>query len=552
MTNKEIANAFSLLAQLMELHGEEEFKIRSYNNAYRILRNEEQELGKMNLVELKGIKGVGDAIANKILELQKNGKIKILTEYLDKTPSGIVELLDIKGMGVKKVWLLWKELEIESPGELLYACNENRLKDLKGFGEKSQQNVKEQLEYFFQSLAKFRWASVEEDADNLLEDLQDVLGEENVMLTGQFRRLMPVVDMLEYVVETNEIDSLIESGLINGLEEKNKDVWEGKSEKGGIKIRLYRANKGLSAVRLLESTGSSVLAKNILKNETPSTVLGLSEAELFEKAGIPFIPAEIRDIPNIDKKKVPDLIKSSDIKGVLHAHSTYSDGGASLKEMAEYCREQGYTYLGITDHSQSAFYANGLKPDRVIQQWNEIDSLNTKFTDFKIFKGIESDIKFEGDLDYDTEMLKGFDFVIASIHSNLKMTEGKATQRLIKAIENPYTTMLGHPTGRLLLSRAGYPVDHKKVIDACAKNAVIIEINANPLRLDLDYTWLEYALEKEVKIAINPDAHSKQGVHDIRYGIQVARKGLLTKENCVNCLSTDEFEKLISSKKSNQ
>ena len=209
--------------------------------------------------------------------------------------------------------------------------------------------------------------------------------------------------------------------------------------------------------------------------------------------------------------------------------------------MTDYVRSCGFSYLGITDHSQSAFYANGLKTDRVLKQWEEIEILNKGFDDFIILKGIESDIKNDGELDYEDGILKGFDFIIASIHSNLKMPEEKATARLIKAIENPFTSMLGHPTGRLLLARQGYPIDHKKVIDACAANKVAIEINANPLRLDLDYNFLPYAIEKGVKISINPDAHSKEGVHDLRYGVQVARKGLLTVENCINSFDAAEF-----------
>jgi DNA polymerase (family 10) len=543
LTNKEIANSFSLLAQLMELHGEEDFKIRSYNNAYRILRNEERPLATMTLLELKGIKGVGDAIGNKILELQKNGKMRLLDEYLDKTPNGIVALLDLKGLGVKKIWNLWKDLEIESPGELLYACHENRLITLKGFGEKTQQNLKEQLEYYFQSQEKYRWASLESDADNLLSDLEDIATDGNVFLTGQFRSLLPVVDTLEFVLETESFDAASASGLLTELKEISENNWEGRTLAGKVKVQIYTAKADFSGLRLLQTTGPEAFVKQLLKAKPDSDFEGLSEVEIFEKMGHPFLPAEVRDVPNILEKTLPALIQHSDIKGILHVHSNYSDGASSLAEMANYVREQGYTYLGITDHSQSAFYANGLKPDRVLAQWKEIEELNASFNDFTIFKGIESDIRYDGELDYEPEILAGFDFVIASVHSHLKMNEEKATSRLIKAIENPYTTILGHPTGRLLLSRAGYPINHRAVIEACAKHGVAIEINANPHRLDLDYTWLSYALELGVKIAINPDAHSKQGVEDLRYGLQVARKGLLTSENCINCLSAESFKK---------
>ena len=549
MSNKEIAEAFSLLADLMELHDEEDFKIKSYQFATRILKNVEAPLAEMSLDQLKEIKGVGNAIGNKILELTRNGKMKLLSEFMLKTPEGIISLLKIKGLGVKKIQTIWKELEVESPGELLYACNENRLVALKGFSEKTQANIKEQLEYYFQSQEKYRWASLEILAEDILADLENIFGIDKVLITGQFRRLLPVVNALEYIVEADDFTTLIDSAIFLDLKEKEKDVWEAKTVNEHVKIRLYRANKGLLGLGLIHSTGSPEFVKEIFQKTDLSGFIGLSEFEIFQKIGIDLITPELRDLPHIHKRKIPELIKRSDIKGLIHLHTNYSDGAFSLKDMADYAIEQGFDYMGVTDHSQSAFYANGLKTDRVLAQWKEIDELNAEFSDFKIFKGIESDIKYDGELDYEDEILAGFDFVIASIHSTLKMDKLKATQRLLKAIENPYTTMLGHPTGRLLLSRPGYPIDHQTIIKACAHYNVIIEINANPLRLDLDYEWLPFALEQGVKISINPDAHSKKGVHDIKYGVQVARKGLLTPQNCVNCLDRFDFEKILLSKK---
>jgi len=236
------------------------------------------------------------------------------------------------------------------------------------------------------------------------------------------------------------------------------------------------------------------------------------------------------------------LIKNEDIKGILHCHSKYSDGANTLKEMAEACLESGYTYFGICDHSQSAQYAGGLKPDEVLKQHEEIEKLNKSWkTPFKVLKGIESDILFNGQLDYEPEILQKFDFVVASVHSNLKMNEEKAMQRVIAAIENPYTNILGHPTGRLLLSRAGYPIDHKKVIDACAANKVAIELNAHPYRLDIDWRWIPYCMEKGVMISINPDAHEIKGLADVQYGVNVARKGGLTPDFTLNCLSLEDI-----------
>ncbi len=277
-----------------------------------------------------------------------------------------------------------------------------------------------------------------------------------------------------------------------------------------------------------------------------------SEKAIYEAAGFPFIAPELRDNKLewklAENNQLNDLIELKDIKGVVHSHSKYSDGANTLKELATYCKEQGFEYLVISDHSKSAFYANGMKEENIIAQHAEIEELNKQLFPFKIFKSVESDILYDGQLDYTDDVLKTFDLVIASVHSQLKMTEEKAMQRLIKAIENPYTNILGHMTGRLLLSREGYPVDHKKIIDACAANDVCIELNANPYRLDIDYSWIGYCQEKNVLISVNPDAHNLRGVHDIKYGVIAARKGGLLKENTLNSLTKDNFERRINNK----
>ena len=552
MTNKEIANEFNLLAQLMELQDENDYKIRSYANAYRILRNVDAPLQTMTLAELKSIKGVGDAIGGKIQELQKDGKMRILEEFKAMTPKGIVALLGIKGLGLKKIQTLWKELEIESPGELYYACNENRLVTLKGFGSKTQDNIKDQLEYYFQSLEKYRWASLEQDAEDILLDIEDEIGAENILPCGQFRRLLPVVDYLEYVIAEDQIAKLQATDLLVDWELTENKIWRARSKEDKVRVQFYPSPKGFMGLTQLQTTGNQSFVKDILENIDLKSLKGLTEMAIFEKLEVPYIVPEIRDHHKIywkiKNKGLPALISNSDIKGILHVHTQYSDGANKLADMISYVQSNGYQYIGITDHSQSAFYANGLKEERLEEQWKEIDELNKNLSDFKIFKGIESDIKFDGSLDYEDEVLAKFDFIIASVHSILKMTEEKATQRIITAVQNPFTTILGHPTGRLLLSRAGYPLDHKAVIDACAKYRVAIEINANPHRLDLDYEWLPYALEQGVKIAINPDAHSLQGVHDIRFGVQVARKGLLDAENCINYWSAQDFSIWLKNK----
>jgi DNA polymerase (family 10) len=265
-----------------------------------------------------------------------------------------------------------------------------------------------------------------------------------------------------------------------------------------------------------------------------------------------YIEPELREgLGEVDlaaNQGIPTLIEWSDLKGVLHNHTTYSDGVHTLREMADHCKSMGYGYLGICDHSKTAVYANGLTIDKVLEQQAEIDKLNADYEGFKILKGIESDILGDGSLDYPEELLKTFDFVVASVHSGLKMNEEKATARLLKAIENPYTTILGHPTGRLLLARAGYPINHKKIIDACAANNVSMELNAHPYRLDIDWRWIPYCIEKGVKISINPDAHHKEGFKDMYYGICVARKGMLDAENCLNAMNLEAFLSYIQKK----
>ncbi len=533
MTTEEIAYALKLTAQLMELHEQNPFKIKSIANAAYKLNKTDIDLQGKTLQELEQIEGIGKSIAAKIHEVQTTGNLKQLQEMMEITPQGVVDMLGIKGIGPKKVGQLWRELEIESIGELLYACNENRLILLKGFGTKTQAEVKKQVEFFQSNIGWHHYASVEQFANDLVNELKKKYRTELVSLTGDIRRKCDVLDKIEI--------------LIASQEQVNVDELENRAK---IKIEIINCNKEEFYAKLFETTAGKEFNIADLKIENTN-----SEEELFTLNHLQYIEPELRESNEIialaKENKIPKLIEVTDLKGILHNHSTYSDGMNTLKDMAEYCKELGYEYLGICDHSQSAFYAEGMKMDKIIAQHNEIEELNKKLFPFKIFKGVESDILNDGSLDYETDILKTFDFIVASVHSNLKMNEEKATARLLKAIENPYTTILGHPTGRLLLSRPGYPIDHKKIIDACAANGVIIELNAHPYRLDIDWHWIPYCLERGVKISINPDAHEKQGYHDMYYGTCAARKGMLTKEMCFNSLSLSEIESYFNSRKPN-
>lgn len=545
MTNKEIAKTFQYLGDIMELHAENTFKIRSYKNAYITLRKWEVPLKDMSDAEISGIKGIGKAITGKIRELLDSGEMNTLNKYLAQTPKGIQEMLHIKGFGPKKIRVVWQDLGIESVGELLYACTENRLVELKGFGVKTQQDVKQKLEYFQQSQGKFHYASLEQTALELSEQIKKCLPNAKLAWVGALGRRNPIVEQIELLIANEDgIDSIFEANILS-LQTKGANIFEA-STANEVRVKIYTCGLSEFGSKQFRYTATPVFMKAFLEAAASDDFKGIATEEaIFKKAELPFIAAELREesyfVDCAKANKLPTLLEEKDIKGVIHTHTTYSDGLHTLEEMVAHAHQLGYAYIGITDHSKSAFYANGLKEDRLLEQMAAIDALNEKYTDFRILKGIESDILNDGSLDYETDILEQFDFVIASVHSNLRMDETKATQRLIKAIENPYTHILGHPTGRLLLSRKGYPIDHKLVIDACAANKVSIELNANPYRLDLDWTWIPYALEKGVYISINPDAHTKEGIRDIHFGVLAARKGGLTKEMCLNAFGVEDF-----------
>lgn len=541
MTNKEIASRFKLLGNLMELHGENAFKIRSYANAYLNLRKLPEELSQMKPDQIESLPGVGKAISSKINELLETGDLKNLAQYREITPAGIIDMLNVKGLGAKKVAVIWKELEIESIGELLYAINENRLIELKGFGAKTQASIKDQLEYYVESADKQLYARIIDDAVELLEALQNQLNKYKTELTGEISRKSEIVSQIDIL--TTATESMTHKALESLQNDKlvNNNSWT----LCGMPLIVHYTDEKLFEFGKLKSSSGPAFFEALNIPEKPYT----DELDIFQSNKLPFIIPEYREDENAkliaNYPGTDNIIGLDDIKGCIHNHSTYSDGINTLEEMLQACIDRGYEYFVITDHSKSAFYANGLQEERLLQQLDEIRTLDQKYDDIRFFSGIESDILSNGDLDYPDDILAELDVVVASVHSNLKMDLDKATHRLIKAIENPYTSILGHPTGRLLLSRKAYPVDFRKVIDACAANDVAIEINANPLRLDLDWRHLDYAMSKNLMISINPDAHSTKGIDDTEFGVYTARKAALTKAHCLNAMHLDEFEEWL-------
>ncbi len=556
MDNVAISDNFSLLAKLMDIHGENSFKTKTYAIAAFNIEKLPMPLKDTPRDKLFSIKGIGDSIGKKIIEMLDSGKLEVLHEYISRTPPGVIEMLNIKGIGPKKIHTIWKEMEIESLGELLYACNENRLTLYKGFGEKTQQNVQDAISFYFSNQGHFLYAELEAVFPQVDNYLKKTFPPGKVQVTGKYRRQELTIDELEYVVlETNEtIKPKFQTAQPPELLEETKRSLLFKL-KNGLKLRLYTGGTSM-AEESFNTTGSTEFIEAFKKTFSSlkySGEKGESDEVIFSKANISYIPPSLREsagiIEKAKKNKLPQLIQVSDIRSIIHSHSNWSDGVNTIEEMARECMKRGYEYLVISDHSQVAVYANGLKEDRIREQHRYIDQLNNELKPFRIFKSIESDILNDGSLDYPDKVLKTFDLVIASVHSNLKMNEDKANARLIKAIENPYTTILGHMTGRLLLSRNGFPVNHKKIIDACAANHVVIEINAHPRRLDIDWKWIDYALQKGVLLSIDPDAHALDGFDDVKYGVLAAQKGGLTKENNLSSFSLKEFEAFLKKSK---
>ena len=551
MNNDTIADNFSLLAKLMDIHRENPFKSKSYANAAFQIDKLTVPLSTLSPHQINGLKGIGETIGTKIVEQIETGELKLLIEYLSKTPPGILDMLRIKGIGPKKIATIWKELEIESLGELLYACNENRLTLYKGFGEKTQQNIKEAIEFFMQHQGLFLYAQLETWVVLFEQQWQKQFLQQPTQLVGEFRRQQEIIHQLDWVttVQADQIATWLTTLNFTLKNIDNPNHIQAVSA-DGITIYFHCTQAEHFYQTVFLNSASEIFLQ--FWQDNFGNVMDIAckdELSIFATAGIHPIPAPQREtiaiIEHAREKVLPPVIQTNQIKGIIHSHSNWSDGSNTLEEMATAAHENGFEYLVISDHSRAAFYANGLHPDRILAQHREIERLNKLLTPFVIFKSIESDILNDGSLDYPNEVLASFDLVIASVHSNLKMPLEKAMSRLISAIENPYTSILGHLTGRLLLSRSGYPVDHDKIIDACVANQVVIELNAHPRRLDIDWRWIEKAINKGALISINPDAHSIEGFADTRYGVLVAQKAGLPVEKNLSSFSVAEMKNFL-------
>jgi DNA polymerase (family 10) len=546
MDNYDISTLLGTYAKLAELHEENPFKVKALSAAAFNIKKFKDPLQNMSDETLAALPGIGKSVLSAIKNLLQTGTFPELEQLIAKTPPGVLEMLKVKGLGPKKVGVIWRNMGIETIEDLLDACRENRLVEFPGFGLKTQHEIQQAIQFALNARGWFHYARAEAPATEMLQKLKTQFPSSRTEFTGDFRRNAIVLDAIGILTTLTEIE-ILEFATTNQLERSADNELKFRDANGFLFAFETTPASDFEKQWFL-GTGSAAHFQALGMDES-ATIQGQTEMEIYQHFGFPYILPERREgIGELQSAGNEALIEFKDLKGILHNHTTYSDGLHSLREMAEHAKKQGYEYLGICDHSRTAGYAQGLSNEKVLKQMEEIDALNAELAPFRIFKGIESDILNDGSLDYEPDLLAKFDLIVASIHSSLNMTEDRAMQRLIKAIENPYTRILGHPTGRLLLVRKGYPVNHRYLIDACAANGVAIELNAHPFRLDLDWTHIPYALEKGVLISINPDAHEKEGYHDMYFGTLAARKGGLTKEMTLNAKTLAEFESWLTLK----
>lgn len=552
--NYSISDQFSLLSKLMDIHGENEFKSKSYSVAAFTIEKLPQQVAEISADKLSGIKGIGQSAAKKIVEIVETGRLAALDDLVQKTPPGVLEMLNIKGLGPKKISTIWKEMAIESVGELLYACNENRLLLFKGFGEKTQKNVQASIEFYMRHQGSHLYAETETYALTIDKKLKEQFPGKKFELTGAFRRQSEVIDRLEWVTTASSEELLVFLGANEYTTQETLADLVSVIGAENVLLKFYISSDESFYNTLFRTSCSEEFLEGVESqpgwngNDAFTT-----EEEVFTALEIPYIVPALREqakvIDYVRKNGPIPLIQPKDIKGIIHSHSDWSDGLNTIEVMAKACIEKGYEYLVISDHSKTAAYAKGLSEERIREQHRYVDELNDKLAPFRIFKSIECDILGDGSLDYSNSVLSTFDLVITSIHQNLQMSEEKAMLRLLNAIRNPYTTILGHMTGRLLLSRPGYPVDHVTIIEACVENNVVIELNAHPRRLDIDWRWIDIALEKGALISVDPDAHSIEGYEDCRYGVLAAQKGGLTPDKNLSSFSLAQMEKYLKETK---
>jgi len=538
MNNESLASLLREMAFLGELQEENPFKLRAWANSARILEEDSRDLKDLVASgEITSIAGVGKGTQAIAKEYVETGRVKEHDQLRASFPATIFELLEVPGLGPKKAKALYKELHIGGLSELEYACQENRLTELKGFGAKTQANILLNIQKLKSNRGKAILPAALIQAEDTQEELAALAGVSLVEVSGELRRLNEVISTLEFVVagapETEA--ALLAAGFASLDDGSYRRIRE-----DSLEVNVWLVAEEEFGAKLLETTGPAAYVENL--GPIPSAA---TEEEVYAELGVSYVPPECRDKGSASE----DLLTEQDIKGVFHLHTNWSDGRHTLEEMVVAAKERGFEYTGLSDHSQTAFYANGLSNARILEQKADVARVQALHPEVKIFHAIESDILADGSLDFPDEILKEFDFVIASVHGQMKMNREDMTRRLTKVMSHPATTWLGHWTGRLLLGREGFDFDHEEVLRVAAANGKGIELNANPYRLDMDWREASAAAAKQIPIGIFPDAHSTGGLADVRYGVWMARKAGLTKDQVVNTKSRKEMEAWLQERK---
>jgi len=559
------------ISTLLDLKGESHFKVQAYVSAARVVSSIGSNL--KDLVEtgrLRDIDGIGESIANKIIEYMNTGRCEFHDQLVKETPPGLLEMLKIPGIGPKKVKRLRDELGLSTIEALGHACQADKLIKLKGFGKKTQEKILKGIEFIKEHKGQTLYSEAELMAEHVIVSLRTCPEVIRISTAGSLRRKKEVVKDIDILVSTLNPEAVIDYFCTQPFVD---DVVVRGSTKASVTLRSG-INCDLRVVEDVEFpfalhyfTGSK--SHNIMLRKR-AKAMGLKlneyglyhainrihcrmEVEIFKKLGMSYIPPELREgvqeITLAEKGEIPTLVDIHNIRGMLHTHSNYSDGLNTIRELADMAKQLGFSYIGISDHSKSAFYANGLRSPDITRQHEEIDELNNQYEDFKIFKGIECDILVNGTLDYTANILKSFDYVIGAIHSSFGMSEGDMTQRIVDALDSRYIDILAHPTGRLLLVREAYKVDMQRVIEACRRNNVVIELNSQPTRLDVDWRELPNLQSEGVKISIEPDAHSIRELIFLNYGVGIARKGWVTQGGVLNTMTQQDIIKFFANRR---
>jgi DNA polymerase (family 10) len=572
VTREHLVKTLENIALLLELKGENPFKTRAYRNGAEIVQNFDGDIvTRATKNDLKDIKGFGDALQQKLYELASTGSLAYHENLRAEFPETLFELFEIQGLGPKKIKTVYDQLEVDSVASLKKACEDGKVASLKGFGAKTAEKILGAIANREKFANRFRLGDVGPLAETLLERLKDHPKVSRAAIAGSYRRSKETLHDLDFLVATTEPSEL--TSFFAQMPEAEEIIVQGSTKttirlENGLQCDLRAVSNEHFPFALQYFTGSKehnvalrslALKQGLSLNEYDFTGDGEmpevhEEGDIYRALGLLFIPPELREnrgeIEASDQGKLPDLIKKENLRGTFHNHTTASDGNNSLLEMAEAAHDLGLEYLGIADHSKASFQANGLNELRLREQISEIRALNEQFDDFALIAGSEVDILKDGSLDFDDDLLQELDYCVASVHNSFTLDEDTMTKRIIRAMENEHVTMLGHVTGRLLLKRDPYAVNIEKIIACASETRTVIELNCSPYRLDMDWRWWKKAREKNVLCSINPDAHRTEQLQSLSYGVRLARKGWLRRNDVLNTKSLKEVQAWLALPKS--